>query len=484
MGERTMPTLDASTMIPGAPRAGDVLAGKYRVERLLGSGGMGVVALATHLELEQRVAIKLLLPHVAQSQESVERFLREARYAAKIKSEHVVRVLDVARLDSGSPYIVMEFLDGSDLAALISARGPLPVHLAIDLLLQACEAIAEAHALGIVHRDLKPANLFVLERPGVGPLVKVLDFGISKDSKAGADEKHGAITTTTAILGTPSYMSPEQMRSSRNVDGRTDIWSLGAILYSLLAGVPPYEGESTADVCAKIMRDPPEPLSRPDVPRGVAYAIERCLEKSPAKRFESIAILAAALVEFGSPAARASLARIGALPVPSALLPPSTPFESDPTHPAHVVISRPPPPLHTAGNWERSGAGSTGWHRRRPFNLVLGALLAACAGGFVSLEFWGGKGGAGPVASGAPPSTLVVSAGMAEPSVLPSAGPSGIAVSIASPSAAPSATVPVVSIDVTSLPVAPASAVAPIEKVVRTPPAAKPASSALFDGRK
>jgi serine/threonine protein kinase len=458
-----MSKLDARTVVSGAPRAGDVLGGKYRIERVLGSGGMGVVLEATHLELEQRVALKLLLPHVAQSPESVERFLREARYAAKIKSEHVVRVLDVARLESGSPYIVMEFLDGQDLADLVAARGPLPVSLAVDLLLQACEAIAEAHALGIVHRDLKPANLFVVERPGTGPFVKVLDFGISKDSSRRGDNPSGAITTTTAILGTPSYMSPEQMRSTRDVDGRADVWSLGAILYSLLKGEPPYQGESTADVCAKIMRDPPPPLARPEAPRGVAYAIERCLEKSAPTRFESVAILAAAIVEFGSPAARASLARIGDLPPPRSRLP-STPLESDATHPAHVAISKPPSVARTAGTWERNRTGST--HRRSRIPVVLGVVAAGCIGGVVSLQIWGGRSPVVPVTTGA---------ASAPPSPTPSATATATATAAVTTTATPT------SVDVTSLPEAPPSATP--SKPVRPPPASK-THSPLFDNRK
>jgi eukaryotic-like serine/threonine-protein kinase len=464
-----MQNLDASTIVSGAPRTGDIVAGKYRVERVLGSGGMGLVLEAMHLELEQRVAIKLLLPHVAHSPESVERFLREARYAAKIKSEHVVRILDVARLDSGSPYIVMEYLDGQDLADLVSSRGPLPVPLAVDLLLQACEAIAEAHALGIVHRDLKPANLFVVERPGVGSFVKVLDFGISKDSSRRGDEKRGGITTTTAILGTPSYMSPEQMRSTRDVDGRADVWSLGAILFSLLKGEPPYQGESTADVCAKIMRDAPPPLAPSDAPRGIAYAVERCLEKSPEKRFESVAILAASIVEFGSPAARASLARIGDLPPPRSRLP-STPLESDPTSPAHVVVKKPPSGTRTAGTWERNRASTGSSHRRPLVNVVLAILAAGIVGGVVSLQIWGGKSPAAPVSTGAP----------SAPS--PSPSPSPMATVI------PTATASVQSVDVSALPVAPPSAVAtipkPVSPLVSPPAGGKPAQKNLFDNRK
>src|SRR4051812_36918936 len=178
--------------------AGDVLAGKYVVERVLGAGGMGVVVSALHRQLEEKVAIKFLLPEALQNPESVARFLREARASVKIKSQHVVRVIDVGTLDNGAPYMVMEHLDGQDLAARLASRGPFPVEEAVELVMQACEALAEAHVLGIVHRDLKPANLFLTRSAGGLPIVKVLDFGISKVTGAGASQM--SMTKTTAVM--------------------------------------------------------------------------------------------------------------------------------------------------------------------------------------------------------------------------------------------------------------------------------------------
>src|SRR5215472_1639402 len=309
-----MPAVDQSTLVSGAPKAGEVLGGKYRIEQILGSGGMGFVMLATHLELEQPVAVKLLLPHVAQNAETVTRFLREAKAAIRIRSQHVVRVLDVGRLDSGAPFMVMEYLEGADLASMLAKTGPLPITVAVDYVLQACEAIAEAHTRNIVHRDLKPGNLFLTRMPGGAPCIKVLDFGISK--VGGSDNaRDSGLTSTTMILGTPSFMSPEQMRSTRDVDARADIWSLGAILYALLSGAPPYVGESTADVCAKIIRDPPPPLraARTDVPEAIEATVNRCLEKTPDKRFANVAELAKALVPFGSPDAQSLYARIASI---------------------------------------------------------------------------------------------------------------------------------------------------------------------------
>src|SRR4051794_37656982 len=199
-------------------KEGELLAGKYRVDKVLGVGGMGVVVAAHHIQLDDRVAIKFLLPETLGNGDAVMRFAREARAAVKIKSEHVARVTDVGTLENGAPYMVMEYLEGGDLAAWLQDRGRLPVELAVDLLLQACEAIAEAHAIGIVHRDLKPANLFVARLPGGVQSVKVLDFGISKMTGFSASGGESSATKTSALLGSPLYMSPEQMRSSKDVD--------------------------------------------------------------------------------------------------------------------------------------------------------------------------------------------------------------------------------------------------------------------------
>ncbi|HEY3664483.1 MAG TPA: serine/threonine-protein kinase, partial [Polyangiaceae bacterium] len=211
-------------------REGDVLAGKFRIERVLGQGAMGVVVAATHIQLDERVALKFLLPEALANADAVARFAREARAAVKIKSEHVVRVSDVGTLESGSPYMVMEYLQGQDLSEWMTNHGTLNVSDAVEFLLQACEALAEAHALGIVHRDLKPANLFVTARRDGTPCIKVLDFGISKFTAPGSNLN---MTKTSTIMGSPLYMSPEQLSSTRTVDARTDIWALGVILFEL-----------------------------------------------------------------------------------------------------------------------------------------------------------------------------------------------------------------------------------------------------------
>jgi len=280
----------------GGVRPGEVIAGKYRVERVLGVGGMGVVVAAEHLDLQERVALKLLLPEALESSEAIERFMREARAVAKIKGEHVARVADVGKLETGAPYIVMEYLEGTDLSALIARQGPLQATDAIEYVLQACEALAEAHALGIIHRDLKPSNLFLIQRPDGSPCIKVLDFGISKVlPREEPDAPTDFIRTRTAqILGTPLYMSPEQITSSKSVGMPSDIWSLGAVLFELLSGSPAIQASSLQGLRLQILHEPAPLLRRykPDAPRRLEAVIARCLEKDPAKRYPDVAELA------------------------------------------------------------------------------------------------------------------------------------------------------------------------------------------------
>ncbi len=296
---------------PGV-QEGDVLAGKFRVDKVIGIGGMGVVVAAHHLQLDEKVAIKFLLPHALESEEAVARFEREARAAVKIKSEHVARIIDVGALEDGRPYMVMEYLDGGDLDAWVKQKGPLDVEQAVEFVLQACEAIAEAHALGIVHRDLKPANLQCVRRPDGLLSVKVLDFGISKVTGHAASALNLGITKTQSLMGSPVYMSPEQLQSSKNVDARTDIWSLGVILFELVAGRPPFTGETMPQLVLKVMSEPAPGLRdiRPGVPEGLERVVHRCLDKDLDKRYPNVAELASDLLPFGPERARASADRI------------------------------------------------------------------------------------------------------------------------------------------------------------------------------
>ena len=315
------PSRPPSLPPPPPVREGDIVAGKYKVERVLGAGGMGIVVAATHVHLGQRVALKFLLPAACREPGAVARFLREGRAAVRIQSEHVARVTDVGILDGsprdgqdGSardavPYMIMEFLHGTDLAEVLRARGPLPVADAIDFVLQACEAVAEAHALGIVHRDLKPANLFLTTRADGSSLVKVLDFGISKTSHKGTLASH---TAGELVMGSPRYMSPEQMRSTRDVDARTDVWALGVVLHELVSGLPVFDADTMIGLSALVATGAPVPLRavRPDVPEALERAVLRCLEKEPNHRMPSVAALAEALAPIAPPSAQVSIERI------------------------------------------------------------------------------------------------------------------------------------------------------------------------------
>ena len=295
------------------PAPGQLLAGKYRVEGLVGAGGMGAVITAVQLELERRVAIKLLPPQAAQIGTAVERFLREARAASAISNDHVVRIYDVGRLDSGVPYMVMEYLPGVTLGALTAQRGPLPVAETIDYVLQACIALAECHGIGIVHRDLKPDNIMVLQRPGQLGFVKLLDFGISKsDWFSTAPEFTPNLTHTTDVFGTPTHMSPEQVRSSKRVDLRADVRALGVILYEVLTSAPPFMAETLPALSAAIVSDAPVHPSerRRDLPRPLGDVVLSCLEKRPEARPQSVAQLAEKLRPWAGPGSLSHLGRI------------------------------------------------------------------------------------------------------------------------------------------------------------------------------
>src|SRR5258706_8069153 len=224
---------------------------------------MGRVVRASHLYLQQSFAIKILLPHMADSAETVSRFLREAQATSKLKSEHIARVVDVGTMPSNVPFMVMEFLDGNDLNQILRHHGPQPSQVVCDLMLQACEGMAEAHALGFVHRDIKPSNFFITRRPDGTMLLKILDFGISK-TPIGVTE----LTGTQTVIGTPTYMAPEQMKSGRQADARSDIWSMGIVMYQLLTGRPPFSGESYAELVLKVGTDAPSPIMVP-LPAGL-----------------------------------------------------------------------------------------------------------------------------------------------------------------------------------------------------------------------
>ena len=303
-------------------RAGDIIAGKFQIERVLGEGGMGYVVAARHLQLGQMVALKFMREDVL-TDEYRSRFLREARNTVRLKSKHVSRVLDVGALDGGTPYMVMEYLEGTDLSALLQKRGPFPPAEACEYIIQACEAIAEAHGHGIVHRDLKPANLFLTRGSGGEPVVKVLDFGVSKVLELGVDDTSpggrrghidSVVTKATDLLGSPSYMSPEQVVSARDADALSDVWSLGIILFRLISGKAPFTGNSLGDLIQNIIHGPMPNLRdlRPDLPEGLEHVLFRCLERDKTRRPDVIE-LARLLAPYAGPNVAPSLERIAIL---------------------------------------------------------------------------------------------------------------------------------------------------------------------------
>ncbi|CAN5612887.1 hypothetical protein BH11MYX1_BH11MYX1_46310 [soil metagenome] len=351
---------------------GFLVAGKLRIERLLGQGGMGTVYVATHLGLDQQVAIKVLDPALAQNAEVVQRFVREARASAKLKSDHVCRVMDVGALADGVPYIEMEMLIGEDLGQLIE-RSPLPTETAAEYVLQACIAIAEAHTLGIVHRDLKPANLFVTRRLDGSALVKVLDFGIAT---APTEQQELKITKTTAVMGSPGYMSPEQLRSARDVDARSDIWALGVILYEAASGRLPFVAHTITELAVKVVMDPPDALGGVD-PQYAAI-VARCLAKDPVQRYQNIAELAFDLSPIAGPNAQASQMMVMRLsPGGASASMPVARGPSGPSGPSGAVRS---PTAPKGLGFESTAVGTTGAEQPAIPSQVVGTTLGAAAG--------------------------------------------------------------------------------------------------------
>jgi serine/threonine-protein kinase len=395
---------------------------------------MGIVVQAMHLQLHQPVAMKFLLPEVLGNQQVVQRFLREAQAAVRLRSEHVARVIDVGSLESGAPYMVLEYLDGADLSSF--PRSQLTIGGIVDLVLQACEALAEAHTLGIVHRDIKPANFFLTRGADGAPLLKVLDFGISKAPTAGSN-----LTATQSVMGTPAYMSPEQMRSSRDVDHRSDIWSLGVVLYELLQGAQPFSTDTFSSMVLKVVNDPLPPLTV-QLPGDLAAIVYRCLEKDPARRFQNVAELAHALAPYAQSETQASISVqrtrsiIGLEAHRSA------------TEPGGARRAIPPSTLSGAAS-ARNTASTGG--RRWPIVAGLGVLAGVVAVAIVASN--GGGAGSGKKADGMAPA--------ARPDIAAPPPP------VAATPAAPPATVPPVAPPantVTATPSAPAT----------TPPATTP----------
>jgi len=369
---------------------GDVLGGKFKVERILGIGGMGMVVLATNMDLEQAVAIKFMLPAAMENPEAAARFMREARAAARLTNDHVCKVSDVGKFETGAHYMVMEYMEGQDLGTLLKRRGAQPVATAVDYIMQAAEGMAEAHGHGIVHRDLKPDNLFLANRADGNQIVKILDFGISKAAVT------GIATKTGDIMGSPAYMAPEQMQSTKDVDERADIWSLGVILYQLISGRMPFIADTLPALCLAVIHEAPPSLEtiRKDLPHGLAEVVMKCLAKSRDERYRNVHQLAQALAPYGKPDAAGAVTRIRSMlqrhrpptPPPLMMLPsefsdvaPTLVGSSDSLD---IQIEKSPTPLPPAATRTTMG-GSSGESMSLPQKRVprgvIGALLGAIA---------------------------------------------------------------------------------------------------------
>ena len=440
----------------GLPAPGDVIAGKYRIVRSIGEGGMGHVFEAAHVRMGGRVAIKVLKPAASQSPEVMTRFDREARAAGRLRGRHVARVIDVDVTPDRLPYMVMEYLEGHDLQTELDGRRTFPVEEAIDYVLQACAGIAEAHDIGIVHRDLKPSNLFLCDESD-RRLVKILDFGISKIL-----DEASKLTSTELTIGTPLYMSPEQVRSARTVDARTDVWALGIILYELLTGRPPWVG-SGPSVAAAIVTDPVPPLSefRNDVPPGVEAAVQRALAKKVDERFPDVRALANALMPFcESPSSlgRASLesamraAQSGVALVSAGMRTPSlghapTVLSMAPEASASSAAESPPSDRRKAGHTTAGWSTASGKRAAQRSRFLFGAALAVAVTAVaiavslvVLVRSTRGHAKPEPSALAAPSPTIAVDP---PPTLPPSAAPvdtAPVGVASAMASAAPSAT--------------------------------------------
>ncbi len=351
-------------------KEGDVIAGRYRVEQVIAVGGMGIVLSARHMQLGQRVAIKLLHHD---SKQAALRFLTEAKASAQLRSDHIVRVSDVGQLESGEPFMVMELLEGADLAQVLDREGALPVEVAVSYLLEAMEGIAEAHAARIVHRDLKPGNLFRAQHTDGSTVIKVLDFGVSKALSEDV-RTAGTVTTTDAVFGSPLYMSPEQMQSATKADERSDVWSLGVVLYELLTRRMPFEAESMAGLAVVIATESPRRLGMhlASAPAELEGVIVKCLAKNPAERYQTVAELAADLEPF-APAARHRVERIQRL-----ILGTTAPPLAVPSAPSLSRIM--PPGAETLGPVDSTTGFDAAASPKRSRVLPIAAAVVACVG--------------------------------------------------------------------------------------------------------
>lgn len=410
---------------------GDVLLGKYRVEEVIGVGGMGRVIRARHLYLQQSVAIKILLPNMVESKSTIARFLREAQATVRLRSEHIARVMDVGTMPDGAPFMVMEHLEGFDLGEVLRHHGPQAPSSVVDLMLQACEGISEAHAMGIVHRDIKPSNFFITRRPDGSCLLKILDFGISK-----TPTELSELTSTQTVVGTPMYMAPEQMRTARSTDPRSDIWSMGVVMYQMLTGRPPFEAETYAELVLKVDNGIPAPL-HVDLPPGLAAIVMRCLEKDPRNRLQNVAALAVELIPYASDPIAGQQSADRTTRILSA---PQLGGRALASTGADLTI----PPARTPDSWNRSQTTQTS---RGSNGLIVAGIVVVCIaaaiGGFAIANWVSEKHHSAAVpaspATQPPNETRPAPAGTAQGQQAPTSGTSGVVVAPIPPKSEPSA---------------------------------------------
>jgi serine/threonine-protein kinase len=414
---------------------GEIIGGKYQILELLGVGGVGFVVAANHIELGQRVALKFLRPEMLTNPEVVGRFSQEAMAAVKIKSEHVARVFDVGTLPDGSPFIVIEHLEGKNLEEILTEQGPLPIKRAIDYVMQACEALADAHACGVVHRDVKPENLFLTQRSQGIEVIKMLDFGVSKVALTGsAFDNKVPLVRTMLPVGSPVYMSPEQIRASKDVDVRTDIWSTGCVLYELLTGRPAFDAPSVTELAATILEQDPVPVRslRPDVPPTLEAIITRCLAKNPHQRYQNIAELALALYPFGPRRARLYAERCCVV-----LNVAETSYSEFELPSLHGSLRAPalPPDSSDAPTITATESPAPAPARRTKWGILVGGAVVLLA---VGLALWASSRPSRPAAMATErvrePASVVPPSSPSPPPALPPA------ISVATPEEAPSAT--------------------------------------------
>ena len=442
------------------PRPGDILGGKYHLEKLLGQGGMGAVFAAKHLELDKAVAIKVMLADTS-NQEAMARFKNEGKAAARIDSEHVVKVFDVAQ-EFGFQYMVLELLEGEDLAQILERQGKLPPHVVVGYMLQGLRGVGKAHSKGIIHRDLKPSNLFLAKREDGHPIVKVLDFGISKASSSSPlAQAPSALTSTRAMLGSPLYMSPEQLRSSKSVDHRADIWAIGVIMYELLTGELPFGGENLGELFAAILENdaPSLRLKSPEVPEGLERVVLKCLQRRAENRYDNVAQIAQDLAPFegagaglmataylappaGFGAPRAGFGAATPNPPLHQTPPYATPNPALPSHGAVTPsgLARPAPSgtvamgRATGGGWQSTGSGNLP-RSKAPLVFLACAIALGLAGAVTIGVVLRGKNKETTtvVATPAPPSAATSVEPPPEPPPQPPATPVSAAVAPAPP---------------------------------------------------